>query len=115
MGRPIGALNGTVGDDLARTGNGLATSRGLVYQGAVLPLDVVGSRPPTAEDVVRLPYMRNVIEETMRLYPGAWIFVRSSRRTRWRRGDSGRFADPDQPVRHPSAAGRASASATSSP
>ena len=35
----IGALNGTVGDYLARTGNGLATSMAFIHRGAVLPLD----------------------------------------------------------------------------
>jgi triacylglycerol lipase len=35
----IGVLNGTIGDYLKRTGNGLATSMGLVHEGRALPLD----------------------------------------------------------------------------
>ncbi|MEO5731887.1 MAG: alpha/beta hydrolase [Byssovorax sp.] len=35
----IGVLNGTIGDYLKRTGNGLATSMGLVHAGRALPLD----------------------------------------------------------------------------
>jgi len=32
---------------------------------------VLGNRPPTYEDLERLPYARQVIQETMRLYPSA--------------------------------------------
>lgn len=43
MGRPlelaIGVLNGTVGDYLARTGNGLATEMAIIHDGAPLALD----------------------------------------------------------------------------
>jgi triacylglycerol lipase len=35
----IGVLNGTIGDYLKRTGNGLATSMGLVHEGRALSLD----------------------------------------------------------------------------
>ena len=35
----LGVLNGTVGDYLARTGNGLATPMSLIHDGEPLPLD----------------------------------------------------------------------------
>jgi cytochrome P450 len=38
---------------------------------------VLRRRPPTLEDVGRLPYTTMVIQETMRLYPPAWLFGRS--------------------------------------
>ncbi len=37
---------------------------------------VVGDRLPTGEDVAQLSYTRQVVQETMRLYPPAWIFPR---------------------------------------
>ncbi len=37
---------------------------------------VVGDRRPTADDLPRLTYTKKVLQETMRLYPPAWIFPR---------------------------------------
>ncbi|MFY0562346.1 cytochrome P450 [Archangium lansingense] len=37
---------------------------------------VLGGRAPTAEDLPRLRYLTQVFEETMRLYPPAWIMAR---------------------------------------
>jgi cytochrome P450 len=37
---------------------------------------VLGGRLPTAEDIPRLPYTRKVIQESMRLYPPAWLLMR---------------------------------------
>ena len=39
---------------------------------------VVGSSVPTADDVVRLKYTRAVIEESMRLFPPAWLIEREA-------------------------------------
>jgi cytochrome P450 len=37
---------------------------------------VLGGRLPTVADLPSLPYTRNVLNETMRLYPPAWILLR---------------------------------------
>ena len=39
---------------------------------------VLGGRPPTLEDLDRLPYAGWVISESMRLYPPAWILDRQA-------------------------------------
>jgi cytochrome P450 len=39
-------------------------------------LDVVGERAPTVEDLPRLPYTLQVIEESMRLHPPAYVTAR---------------------------------------
>lgn len=38
----------------------------------------LGGRLPNAEDLAALPYTRNVMTETMRCYPPAWIFGREA-------------------------------------
>ncbi len=38
----------------------------------------LGGRVPTLADLPNLPYARMAVEEAMRLYPPAWIFVRES-------------------------------------
>lgn len=40
--------------------------------------DVVGTAVPTAGDLERLPYTRAVIEESMRLFPPAWLIEREA-------------------------------------
>jgi len=39
---------------------------------------VLGAEPPTYDDLDRLPYTRQVIKESMRLYPPAYIFGRQA-------------------------------------
>lgn len=39
---------------------------------------VLSGRLPTAQDVSQLPYASNVVRETMRLYPPAWIVTRNA-------------------------------------
>ncbi|RKH02594.1 cytochrome P450 [Corallococcus sp. CA053C] len=39
---------------------------------------VLGERVPTAEDVPRLRYLSQVLEESMRLHPPAWVLVRQA-------------------------------------
>ncbi|MBX3249146.1 MAG: cytochrome P450 [Myxococcales bacterium] len=39
--------------------------------------DVLGDRPPRFEDLPRLVYTRQVIDEAMRLYPPAWMIARA--------------------------------------
>ncbi len=40
--------------------------------------EVLAGRPPTADDLSRLPYTRAVFEEALRLYPPAWIITRKA-------------------------------------
>lgn len=37
---------------------------------------VLGGRPPTADDVPNLPYTGKILSEALRLYPPAWMFAR---------------------------------------
>jgi cytochrome P450 len=39
---------------------------------------VLGGRPPSAEDLPRLTLTRRILQEAMRLYPPAWIISRSA-------------------------------------
>jgi cytochrome P450 len=39
---------------------------------------VLEGRTPTSDDIPRLRYTRMVLDETMRLYPGVWIFTRTN-------------------------------------
>jgi cytochrome P450 len=38
----------------------------------------IGHRPPTAEDIPRLPFLRMVVEESLRLHPPIWGFTRDA-------------------------------------
>lgn len=40
--------------------------------------DVLGGRVPTADDLPNLPYLRQVVDESLRLYPPIWLFPRDA-------------------------------------
>ena len=40
---------------------------------------VLAGRVPTLPDLPHLPYIRMVLEETLRLYPPAWMIARAAR------------------------------------
>ncbi|MGQ9768480.1 MAG: cytochrome P450, partial [Anaerolineae bacterium] len=40
--------------------------------------EVLGGRPPTVDDLSRLPYTQAIFEEALRLYPPAWIITRKA-------------------------------------
>lgn len=39
--------------------------------------EVLAGRPPGFRDLHRLPYLRQVVQESMRLYPAFWVFTRT--------------------------------------
>src|SRR2546429_557785 len=41
--------------------------------------DVLAGRTPTVDDLPQLPYLRMIIEETLRLYPAGWFDMRRAR------------------------------------
>jgi cytochrome P450 len=43
-----------------------------------IEVDALGGRTPTIDDLPRLSYARQVVEEAMRLYPPVWGFVRQA-------------------------------------
>jgi cytochrome P450 len=52
-----------------------------VYEKLLAEVDsVLGSRPPTADDVPTLEYTTRALTESMRIYPPAWILVREALR-----------------------------------
>jgi len=66
----------TIGDALSWTLYLLARHPGV--EAAVLKEleEVLGDRDPSPEDIPKLAYTRQVLDESIRLYPPTWIFVR---------------------------------------
>lgn len=42
-------------------------------------LTAVGDRPPDSADLARLPYLKQVVQESMRIYPPVWAIARRTR------------------------------------
>jgi cytochrome P450 len=76
----------------------LAFDRGVQARAAEEAQAVLGDRAATAEDCARLPYVRRVLDEAMRLYPPAGLLSRQARR-----GDVllGRTVEPGETVTVP--------------
>jgi cytochrome P450 len=53
----------------------------------------LGGRPATAADLPRLPYIRQIVDETLRLYPPAAFLSRTARRADTLGGREGRPGD----------------------
>ncbi|MCC6536774.1 MAG: cytochrome P450 [Bryobacterales bacterium] len=66
----------TIGDALAWTLYLLARHRGVEAKVLAEFAGVLGGRAPTPDDLAQLTYTRQVLNESMRLYPPTWIFVR---------------------------------------
>jgi cytochrome P450 len=70
----------TIGDALAWTLYLLAEHPQIDQTVADELRQVLGERLPQVEDIPKLVYTRKVLEESMRLYPPTWIFVRMALR-----------------------------------
>ena len=70
----------TIGDALGWTLYLLAEHPRIDQRVADELCQVLGERVPRVEDIPKLVYTRKVLEESMRLYPPTWIFVRMALR-----------------------------------
>jgi cytochrome P450 len=70
----------TIGDALGWTLYLLAEHPGIDQTVADELRQVLGERVPRVDDIPKLVYTRKVLEESMRLYPPTWIFVRMALR-----------------------------------
>jgi len=69
----------TIGEALAWTSFLLADHPHVQWRLAAEIADVLQGRAPTVEDLPKLRYAEMVINESMRLYPPTWIYVRQGR------------------------------------
>ncbi|MEU5696176.1 cytochrome P450 [Actinosynnema sp. NPDC020468] len=68
----------TTGCALAWTLHALANHEPVREKVAAELAEVLDGRVPTAEDVADLPYLRQVVDESLRLYPPIWLFPRDA-------------------------------------
>lgn len=73
----VGGMD-TSGDTLFWTLYSLAKHRHVMARVRDEVDGVLGGRAPTYEDVQKLPYLRRVIDETLRLYPPSWATARET-------------------------------------